>query len=158
MKLAKILTYSGTLPLVACVALIFSPIVGVDNYMLATTYSAIILSFLCGTHWAIFLFFAEKCPNNLLITSNVVALLAWCSLLVTYQGISFIFQALCFLFLLMLDFRLFNAGVLPDWYYHLRRNATAIVVVCLAAMAVLSWEKVLPLLEPVFPAWRLRKI
>ena len=76
MKLAKILTYAGTLPLVACVGLIFSPIVGVDNHMLAANYSAVILSFLCGTHWAIFLFFTEKCPNNFLFTSNMFALLA----------------------------------------------------------------------------------
>ena len=96
MKLAKILTYSGTLPLVVCVALIFSPIAGVDSHRVAVTYSAIILSFLCGIHWAAFLFFAEKCPRHLLITSNVVALLAWCSLLVTYQEIVFIFQACVF--------------------------------------------------------------
>ena len=138
MKLAQLLTYSGTLPLVACVALIFAPIAGVDNNLMAKTYSAIILAFLCGIHWAIFLFFAEKCPRNLLITSNVVALLAWCSLLITYHEIAFIFQALCFLFLLMLDFQLHNAGVLPGWFYHLRRNATIIVVLCLIAMAVLS--------------------
>ncbi len=138
MKLAQLLTYSGTLPLVACVALIFAPVAGIDNNLMARTYSAIILSFLCGIHWAAFLFFAEKCPRHLLITSNVVALLAWCSLLVTYQEIVFIFQASCFLFLLILDIQLRNTGVLPEWFYHLRRNATIIVVSSLIAMAVLS--------------------
>ncbi len=138
MKLAQYLTYSGTLPLVACVVLIFAPVTGIDNNLMAKTYSAIILSFLCGIHWAAFLFFAEKCPRHLLITSNVVALLAWCSLLVSYHQIAFIFQALCFLFLLMLDFQLRSTGVLPKWFYHLRRNATIIVVSSLIAMAVLS--------------------
>lgn len=137
-KLAKILTYSGTLPLIVCVVLIFFPIVGIDGSILAKTYGAIILSFLCGMHWASFLFFSEKCPYNLLVTSNIVALLAWCSLLITYQEITFISQALCFLFLLTLDFRLRDAGVLPEWFYQLRRNATIIVVSCLLAMAVLS--------------------
>lgn len=138
MKLAKILTYSGTLPLIVCLVLIFSPIAGVDSHRVAVTYSAIILSFLCGLHWATFLFFAEKCPHNLLVTSNVVALLAWCSLFVAYREITLIFQALCFLFLLMLDFQLRNTGVLPEWFYHLRRNATIIVVSSLISMAVLS--------------------
>lgn len=137
-KLAKVLTYSGTIPLLACVGLIFSPIAGVDNRLAATTYAAIIASFLCGIHWAIFLFFSEKCAYNLLITSNVLALLAWSSLLISFQEIAFIIQALCFLILLLLDFQLRNTGVLPEWFYHLRRNATIIVVSSLIAMAVLS--------------------
>lgn len=138
MKLASILTYSGTLPLLACVVLIFAPITGVDANLLAKTYGAIILSFLCGIHWAASLFFAEKCPYPLLITSNVLALIAWCSLLGSHQKMMFALQALCFLILFVLDFRLHHAGILPKWFYHLRRNATMIVVVCLSAMAILS--------------------
>lgn len=137
-NLARILTYSGTLPLVACVVLIFAPIAGVDGNLLAKTYGAVILSFLCGIHWAVFLFFAEKCPHQLLISSNVLALLAWCSLLGIDQRIAFALQALCFLILFVLDFRLHRAGILPEWFYNLRRNATVIVVVCLSALAVFS--------------------
>ena len=137
-NLASILTYSGTLPLVACVVLIFAPIAGVDGNLVAKTYGAVILSFLCGIHWAAFLFFAEKCPHQLLITSNVLALLAWCSLLATHQRMALALQAMCFLILFALDFRLHNVGILPEWFYYLRRNATVIVVVCLSAMAVLS--------------------
>ncbi len=137
-NLARILTYSGTLPLVACVVMIFAPIAGVDGNLVAKTYGAIILSFICGIHWAAFLFFAEKCPHQLLITSNVLALLAWCSLLGAHQKIAFALQALCFLILFALDFRLHNAGILPEWFYHLRRNATVIVVLCLATLAALS--------------------
>ncbi len=137
-QLAGILTYSGTLPLVGCVVLLFAPIAGVDGKLVAIAYAAVILSFLCGIHWALFLFFSEKCPNNLLITSNMVALLAWASLLVTDHELALAFQGLCFLALFALDFKLRNAGVLPEWFYHLRRNATIIVVLCLACLAVLS--------------------
>ena len=137
-RLAKILAYCGTLPLVASVLLIYAPVAGIDGSIIAITYAAIIISFLCGMHWAIFLFFAEKCPHNLLVTSNIVALLAWSSLLVPHRGIAFVFQALCFIFLFMLDFKLHNAEIVPEWFYNTRRNATAIVVLCLAAMAVLS--------------------
>ena len=136
--LASILTYSGTLPFVACVALVFAPIAGVDGNVVARAYAAVILSFLCGIHWALFLFFSEKCPNNLLITSNGFALLAWGSLLGQDHETAFALQCLCFLALFYLDFRLRHAGVLPEWFYHLRRNATAIVVLCLATLAVLS--------------------
>jgi hypothetical protein len=137
-NLANILTYSGTLPLMACVVLIFAPVAGIDGNLLAKTYGAIILSFLCGIHWALFLFFSEKCPQQLLITSNVLALLGWCSLLITHHKIAFALQALCFVIVFVLDVILHRVGILPEWFYHLRRNATAIVVACLSAMALLS--------------------
>ena len=136
--LANILTYSGTLPLIASAICIYFPLNGFDVALIARTYSAIIISFLCGIHWAVYLFFAEKCPRNLLITSNVVALLAWASLYVANQPIATLLQALCFLYLLTLDLRLRDAGILPQWFYSLRRNATIIVVLCLALIAGLS--------------------
>lgn len=136
-KLAKILTYCGTLPLVACVFLQFVPVSGFDSNLIAKAYAAIIISFLCGIHWAVYLFFAEKCPRNLLITSNAVALLAWSSLLITQNEIALLMQILCFLFLFTLDFKLQKAGILPEWFYQLRRNATVIVVMSLIAVIVL---------------------
>ncbi len=137
-KLAKILTYSGMLPLVACVFLTYLRMPGFDSNLIARTYAAIIISFLCGIHWAAYLFFAEKCPRNLLLTSNSVALLAWSSLLITHQEIAISVQILCFIYLLMLDVKLRVAGILPEWFYSLRRNATAIVVSSLIAIIVLS--------------------
>jgi len=133
--LAKILTYSGTLPLIASVLSIYFPLAGFDSALIATSYAAIIISFLCGIHWAVYLFFSEKCPRNLLITSNVVALLAWTSLLATHQPIVIVLQALCFLYLLTLDLKLRDEGILPQWFYSLRRNATIIVLLCLAMLA-----------------------
>jgi hypothetical protein len=135
--LAKILTYSGTLPLIASAICIYFLVNGIDSTNFARTYSAIIISFLCGIHWAVSLFFADKCPRNLMITSNVVALLAWASLLATHQPVAITLQALCFLYLLTLDFKLRDAMILPEWFYNLRRNATIIVVLCLAVVGEL---------------------
>lgn len=70
--LAKLLTCSGTLPLVGCVIAMLIPLTTMDVGMIARAYSAVIISFLCGIHWAIYLFFSEKCPHNLLITSNSI--------------------------------------------------------------------------------------
>ena len=136
--LAKILTYSGTLPLIASVVLIFFPVTGFDAALIATSYSAIIISFLCGIHWAVYLLFAEKCPRNLLITSNLIALLAWISLFLQHSPIIIFLQALCFLYLLTLDLKLRDAGIIPEWFYALRRNATMIVVLCLAMLGRIS--------------------
>ena len=136
--LAKFLTYSGTLPIIGSALSIFFPVAGFDAVFIATTYSAIIISFLCGIHWAAYLFFVEKCPRNLLITSNFIALLAWASLINRNQAINTLFQALCFLYLLALDLKLRDAGIIPEWFYALRRNATIIVVLCLAILALLA--------------------
>jgi len=135
--LAKILTYSGTLPFITSAATQYFTLDGWDSALIAKTYSAIIIAFLCGIHWAAYLFFAEKCPRNLLITSNVTALLAWASLLLVHQPVALLLQSLCFLYMLTLDLKLRDAGILPEWFYSLRRNATAIVVVFLSALMVL---------------------
>lgn len=134
--LAKILTYSGTIPFVIATIIQFFPVRELESLLIAQTYSAIIISFLCGIHWAIYLFFFDKCPRNLFITSNIVALLAWSSLLISPPVIGILLQSLCFLYLLVLDLGLRNAGALPEWFYLLRRNATIIVVLCLLILLV----------------------
>lgn len=138
--LANALTYSGTLPLIGSAILPGFPVTELDAAFIASTYGAIIISFLCGIHWAVYLFFADKCPRNLLITSNIVALLAWGSLLAANYLLidpmgTLLVQALCFLYLLVLDWQLHKAGILADWFIRLRRNATAIVVICLLVIA-----------------------
>jgi hypothetical protein len=134
-KLATVLTYAGTLPLIACLVSYLWPITGIDRMLVAHAYGAVIISFLCGIHWAAFLFFPEKCPRYYLVSSNVVALLSWASLLIVDQGIARFLQPLCFLFLFALDARLRDQAIIPGWFYILRRNATAIVVLCLLALA-----------------------
>lgn len=136
--LAKILTYSGTLPLIASAFLLLFPFPELNSILIAKTYSATIISFLSGIHWAVYLFFSEKSPRNLLITSNAVTLLAWASLLVKQEFITLLLQSLCFLYLLALDLRLRDADILPQWFYDLRVNATVIVVLCLAMLTGLS--------------------
>jgi len=142
--LAKILTYSGTLPLMVCAALMIMLQAGIISQkgiapsFIAHAYSAVIISFLCGIHWAIYLFFSEKCPRNLLMTSNIIALIVWVSLIIQSYKASVLLQPFCFLYVLMLDRTLRDAGILPEWFYHLRRNATIIVVLCLSIVAGLS--------------------
>lgn len=135
-RVANILTYTGTLPLViVAVELAVGRVSPSDAVWLASTYSAVIISFLAGIHWACYLFFADRCPRNLLLTSNAVALLAWLSLLVPqHQPWQLLLQILCFLYLLVLDYKLNISGILPPWFYALRRNASVIVVLALCTL------------------------
>jgi hypothetical protein len=137
-QLTKILTYSGTLPLVVSALSMYFHVNGFNTALIATIYSAIIISFLCGIHWAAYLFFADKCPCNLLITSNIIALAAWVSVSFMHSPTSTLLQAFCFLYLLTLDLKLRDTGIILEWFYALRRNATIIVVLCLAIIAGLS--------------------
>ena len=132
--LAKILTYSGTLPLVGAALNQYLAVIPLDNLVIARTYAAIIIAFLNGIHWAVFLFFSDKCPRNLFITSNITALLAWLALLLPHPSYSLGLLVWSFLYLLVLDWRIAHAGIYPVWFYDLRRNATVIVVLCLVAM------------------------
>lgn len=94
--LAKLLTYCGTLPLVMSLLPEYLHLSGLNTAFVANTYSAIIISFLCGIHWAVYLLFDKKCPNNMLITSNAVTLLAWSSLLITNNFLAIVLQVFCF--------------------------------------------------------------
>ena len=91
---AKILTYSGTIPLIATVFCIifFKPEFNIKE--IAIFYSVVIISFLSGIHWAAFLFFSDKCRMNLLITSNAIAIIAWLTLLIKCKAIALILQIL----------------------------------------------------------------
>lgn len=140
---ANTLTYSGTLPLIGSLVLLHFPMMvptalpmaGLDAALIASAYSAVIISFLCGIHWTAYMFFSDRCPRHLLIISNVVALLAWVSLLLGNQLATTILQAGCFVFLLAMDVKLRNAGIHAEWFFRLRRNATLIVVLCLLLIA-----------------------
>jgi len=133
-RLATMLAYSGTLPFIATAVIALHPIGSLDARVIALGYGAVIASFLCGIHWAVALFFAGRAPHNLLLTSNAVALLVWAALLIPPQALTLVLLAICFLYLLVIDRRLRNVDVLPEWFWQVRLRATGIVVLCLTTM------------------------
>jgi hypothetical protein len=135
--IAKILTYLGTIPLVGATILFIIPIKIIDPNLIAFTYSAIIIAFLSGIHWAIYLFFSEKCPQNLFIISNITSLIVCLCYILSFKGIYFVYTV-CFLCLLIIDTKLYKLSILPRWFYSLRLKATLIVIICLSIIAFLS--------------------
>lgn len=131
-KHATLLTYSGTLPFLGAA---MAPLLSggaLNGAHLALSYGAVILSFLAGMHWAVYLLFSERCPCNLLMVSNAVALLAWSTYWFPAVSAALVVQILGFLGLLAVDWKLHRAGLFPTWFFTLRRNATAIVVIYLS--------------------------
>ena len=135
--LARTLSYSGALPFVFFTALAALGYNDVNSIYFLKTYSVVIIAFLSGIHWAMYLLKPEKCPRNMLVTSNFAALLAWFSLLIPSSRTAFVLQEFTFLYLLILDYKLNLNGALEDWIYDVRRNATFTVCICLCIMMVI---------------------
>lgn len=125
--LAQLLAYGGVMPLVAAIFAQYMKL-DMDALGLARSYAAVIISFLCGTHWGLFIGHSNKVPHNLFITSTFAAVAGWISLLLPEIKTALVMQSLCFLYLMVLDYRMKRSGLLPAWYYALRHNATAIVI------------------------------
>ena len=96
-KQATLLTYAGLLPLVLALVNQFLRVVPIDSLFWAASYAAVIASFICGIHWAVFLFFAGRSPINLLLTSNLICLSAWAALLLPAAWPVLVILILCFI-------------------------------------------------------------
>ena len=134
-KLAKWLTILGAIPFVACLALAMSNLDKVHAEYFSITYGAVIASFLSGMHWGLYLTQADTTRVNLLITSNIITLLAWLSLLIVYPTAQYCIQIFCFMSLLMIDRKLMAEGIIHQWFYWPRVAASAVVIISLLALA-----------------------
>jgi len=128
---ARLLTYAGIMPFIFLGMAVALNAGGLDYSLALFAYGAVIISFLCGIHWAIFLFFSQNCPRNLLFYSNAISLLGWLSVLPVMSYLTFALQIFCFLYLLILDLELYRSTVIPLWFFHLRLNATIVVALLL---------------------------
>ena len=135
---AQILTYTGIVPFIFFGIAVALHAGGLDYSLALFTYGAVIISFLCGIHWAVFLFFSENCLRNLLFHSNAISLLGWLSVLPAMSYLTFALQIVCFLSLLILDRELYRNKVIPLWFFHLRLKATIVVALLLFITACYS--------------------
>lgn len=133
---ARILTLAGILPFaIGLIGQIWAPAL-LPWPAWTAAYGAVIAGFIAGIHWAVYLFKAGQCRVNLLLTSNVLALAAWASLLLPSGPWPFRCLLLVFVALVVLDSRLHASGLIPDWFYKLRLQASTAVSLCLLGMAV----------------------
>ena len=130
-RAAQILTYTGIIPFLFLGIAVALHAGGFDYSLALFAYGAVIISFLCGIHWAAFLFFSENCSRNLLWHSNAITLIGWLSVLPVMSHLAFILQISSFACLLILDLELYRNKLIPSWFFHLRLNATLIVVLLL---------------------------
>jgi hypothetical protein len=120
------LTYAGVLPFWVCaVAQITNfSFYNLDFVFMAAAYGAVIISFLCGIHWATYLFHRNSCPRFVLLTSNIIALCAWGSLLLFVPIIQITIQIICLAVLLGIDAYCLRNAFISTGYFTLRIQAT----------------------------------
>ena len=127
-KQMKLLTLCGALPFYGAVGLVFSSIGPVDPSLIAVTYGAIIIAFLCGSHWGFWLIKSQAAPFNLMVISNIIALIAWAAPFAFNYLWALLVHSACFLTLLFVDMRLFKVEFFPAWYLTLRKQVTVLVI------------------------------
>lgn len=132
-KLAQLLTALGVIPFAGSLIIYFirADVSLIHAHYLSLTYGAIIASFISGVHWGLFLNRARETPINLLVSSNIFAILAWLSLLFIVPITQYLLQITCFISLLLIDKKLAAHGVIEGWFYQLRKQASTAVILIL---------------------------
>lgn len=137
-QLAKQLAFAGTLPFIGTVVVM---LYGLDSTLIrqsSLAYGALIIAFISGIHWGLFLTQAPKIPINLLVSSNLLTLLSWSSLMMDFGLWSYLTQILSFSILLMIDRQLLKVVIIERWFFILRCQATLIVITSLCLSLLLT--------------------
>lgn len=128
-QLARMLMYAGLLPFWGCVLVALLPLeTGLDLRLILVSYGAVIVSFIAGIHWGIYLH--QEAPVNLFLHSNIAAVLAWVAVLLPWPFGTPLLVA-CFIYLLAIDRRLFTCALIDPWFMAMRIRITALVVAAL---------------------------
>jgi len=171
-KLAKVLTYLGTLPfwygilsalnLAPLNLTLFSEQLPLDLSSVLMVYTLVILSFIAGIHWGLALSLHNdfsrvdkaqtiatnqtlikpsssnvSLSNRLLISSNVIALWAWCVFVFFEDYQAWLGLAIGFAVMLFIDRFWIKLDKSIPWFWTLRWHASSIAIVCLLMNALL---------------------
>lgn len=104
----------------------------------ANTYGLLIVTFMSGILWGLYLTRSDLIGINLFIVSNVITVLVWLVFLLGAESISFLFYIIVFLALNGIDLYLFRNQVINSKYFKMRCTVTLLVVSSLCFIFVLS--------------------
>jgi LytS/YehU family sensor histidine kinase len=125
-----LVTYAGALPFIACAIMLYSGIHTVEGFgsvsNISAVFALIIVSFIAGLHLGTYLLYRTKTPKPLFIISNVIAVIAWISLLVTNIKVATAVLVFAFVYLLLVDYMLRRELFLSKSYFNTRLIVTLI--------------------------------
>tara|TARA_B100001769_G_C21898215_1_gene485129 strand:- start:332 stop:760 length:429 start_codon:yes stop_codon:yes gene_type:complete len=105
------------------------------NYILSI-YSLSIISFICGSHWGIFLT-NNTLKINLFIFSNLLTILSFSGILFLKIDYFFLLQVLILVALLVIDLYIYRQNITLKKYINSRIFITIIVVGCLIILIII---------------------
>tara|TARA_B110000003_G_scaffold271111_1_gene304712 strand:+ start:992 stop:1462 length:471 start_codon:yes stop_codon:yes gene_type:complete len=126
---SNILILMGSIPFIFFMALSFFSLDNFFNYSinyLASIYSIIIISFISGTHWGIFL--NNKIPINLFASSNIVTITVYFSFLTLDNFYFTLISIISFISLLLFDFYIYKQAITLIDYFVIRFLVSMIVI------------------------------
>ena len=132
-NLSNLLILFGSIPFVFFSILSIFSLNNFLNYniiYLASLYVLTIVSFICGTHWGIFLS-SKKITINLFIISNLLTLLVYFGFLILSSFAFILLSILIFIVLLFVDFFIFKNDVIVSNYLKVRFYVSLIVLISL---------------------------
>ncbi len=133
-SLLRLLPYAGALPFLGGTLMMLMrvhslPFIG-PTQNAVISYGLLIISFMAGVHWGQYLS-GVRGKVNLLVSSNVVALLAWFGFLLLPTFWFLVLLVALFAVLYFIDMQLHA----PSDYLKTRRNVTAVVCSSFLVMA-----------------------
>ena len=99
------------------------------NYILSI-YSLSIISFICGSHWGLFLT-NNSLKINLFFLSNLLTISSFFGILFLKMNYFFLLQILILIILLLIDFYIYRQNITQLKYIYSRVIITILVVLCL---------------------------
>lgn len=139
-NLYALLTYLGVLPFVAIsIGLLFGGHeLGYFGSLvkIIESYGLIIVSFMAGTHWGIYISQAIKPKTNLLLTSNIIALSAWLCFLFAPTKVTLWAYGLSFALLLYIDAELVREKAIMKDYFRTRAIVSLLVISSLVLILI----------------------
>ena len=99
------------------------------NYILLI-YSLSIISFICGSHWGLFLT-NNTLKINLFFLSNFLTISSFFGILFLKMNYFFLLQILILIILLLIDFYIYRQNITQLKYIYSRIIITTLVVICL---------------------------
>jgi len=125
-----LVTYAGALPFIACAMMLYSGIDTLEGFgsvsNISAVFALIIVSFIAGLHLGTYLFYRTQTPKPLFIISNIIAAIAWISLLVANVKIAIAILIFAFIYLLLVDYLLKRELFISKSYFNTRLIVTLI--------------------------------
>ena len=106
------------------------------NYILSI-YSLSIISFICGSHWGLFLT-NNTLKINLFFLSNLLTISSFFGILFLKMNYFFLLQILIFIILLLIDFHIYRQNITQLKYIYSRVIITILVVLCLIIPVIIQ--------------------